>query len=83
MKGNLLSFPFICFSESGLFNELRRKKIKKSPPRLETRPGCKKRWTAPIPTLVGAIAELSMIEMVIARIIDPILALRKKRSANS
>jgi hypothetical protein len=30
MKANLLSFPFINFSESGLLNGLRAKKIKKS-----------------------------------------------------
>jgi hypothetical protein len=29
MKGNLLSFPFISFSESGLFNGLRPIQIKK------------------------------------------------------
>src|ERR1700689_2799732 len=33
MKGNLLSFPFICFSESGLFNGLRQKEQKESAPR--------------------------------------------------
>jgi hypothetical protein len=31
MKANLLSFPFINFSESGLFNGLRAKKIKNLP----------------------------------------------------
>jgi hypothetical protein len=30
MKAKMLSFPFICFSESGLFNELRPIQIKKS-----------------------------------------------------
>jgi hypothetical protein len=40
MKAKLLSFTFICFSESGLFNELRPKKIKKSTAALISRLGC-------------------------------------------
>jgi hypothetical protein len=78
---NLLSFVFIFFFEMGLFNGLRRKKIKKSLTRLETRPGCRRPWTAPILTLVDAVAELSTIEIVITRIIALIFALRKKWSS--
>ena len=40
MKGKLLSFPFISFSESRLFNELYGKKIKKSAAVLTRVPGC-------------------------------------------
>jgi hypothetical protein len=39
-ESKLLSFPFIYFSESGLFNELQPKKIKKSAAALISRLGC-------------------------------------------
>jgi hypothetical protein len=35
MKANFLSFPFICFSESGLFNGLQPIQIKKTFPYLK------------------------------------------------
>jgi hypothetical protein len=41
-----------------------------------------KRRTAPIPTPVGAIAELSTIEIVIAKIITAVSALGKRLSKN-
>jgi hypothetical protein len=40
MKANLLSFPFISFSESGLFKGLRRIQIKKSASGLTRVSGC-------------------------------------------
>jgi hypothetical protein len=86
MQGNARKkacISLVSFGRNGPFQRVTWKKIKKSPPRLKNRPGCKKRRTAPILTLVGTIAGLSTIEIVIARIIAPILALRKKRSANS
>jgi hypothetical protein len=84
MQGNARKKACISldsFGRNGPFQWVTAEKIKKSLTRLETRPGCKKPWTAPILTLVDAVAELSTIEIVITRIIAPFLALRKKWSA--
>ena len=47
MKAKLLSFVFICFSESGLFKGLRAKKIKKFGRRSTRLPGCARRLLRP------------------------------------
>src|ERR1700677_3586483 len=48
MKAKLLSFVFICFSESGLFKGLRAKKVKKFGPRLTRLPGCAQPSQSPL-----------------------------------
>jgi hypothetical protein len=53
MKAILLSFVFIYFSESGLFNGLRPIQIKFFLPSPKTRSGCRTRRGAPLGTRPG------------------------------
>jgi hypothetical protein len=76
MKGNLLSFPFICFSESGLFKGLRQKKQKKllharNPLWLQIR------HALPVRACAGLASELAPVKLVTAGMITVISYLRK------
>jgi hypothetical protein len=53
IQGNLLVFPWIPLAESGLFNELHAKKIKKSAACLTRVRGCAKRPAAWRPLALG------------------------------